>query len=307
MSSAVASILRPCQLPELSLACPASRDEVLDRLAGGAHPLAGGTDIVVWASQRGEPRELVWTGGVAELQRFDSEVDPIRVGAGVTLARIVRSAAFRAAAPAVADGAQSIGSVQLRNQATLVGNVCTASPAGDTIPGLLVHDAVIELVSASGGQRRLDLDEFLVAPGQTAAKRDELVTFISVCALGPREASAYQRFTQREALDLAFASVAARLAFEPDGRTVSTARLALGAVGPTALEVREAAATLVGRPLSDTGLRACAEIAAQSCAPISDLRAGADYRRQLVKALVVDVVEEADRRAQVSERGEHRT
>ncbi len=165
---------------------------------------------------------------------------------------------------------------------------------------MLVHDAAVEIASATGTSRLVDLRDFLVGPGATALEGGELVVGICLSRLRRGEASAYQRFTQRQALDLAFASVAARLAFEADGRTVASAQLALGAVAPTAMQAPEAAATLVGRPLSDAALRACAEAAAEACAPISDHRASADYRRQLVKALVVDVVPAAGRRALVS-------
>jgi carbon-monoxide dehydrogenase medium subunit len=271
---------------------------VLARLADGARPLAGGTDAVLWAMHWGEHRSLVWTGGVEELRILDPEGDGnmLRVGSAVTLAQIVRSPAFRAAAPAVADGARAIGSVQLRNQATLVGNVCTASPAGDTIPGLLVHDAVVEVVNVSGQRRHLSLDDLLVGPGRTKLKDDDLVVALGLSRLGPREASAYLRFTQRRALDLAVASVAARLELEPDGRTVAALRLALGAVGPIAFDAGEAAALLVGRPMSDAGFGDCARAAAAACSPISDHRASADYRRQLVRALVADAIAEAARR-----------
>ncbi len=302
MSSAIRSVLRPTHLPDLELHRPARLDDVLRHLADGVRPLAGGTDILLWASQRGAPRRLVWTGGVEELHVLECDGAPLRVGAAVALAHVVRSAAFRCAAPAVVDGAQQIGSVQLRNQATLVGNICTASPAGDTLPGLLVHDAVIEVVGTSGDRRRLDLDDLLVGPGRNGLQRGELAIAVTLSRLGPREASAYRRFTQRNALDVAFASVAARLAFEPDRRTVSAARLALGAVAPIALEVPEAAAMLVGQHLSEAALRACAEAAAETCSPISDQRASADYRRQLVTTLVNDVLSETARRALVSER-----
>ena len=150
--------------------------------------------------------------------------------------------------------------------------------------------------------RLVDLRDFLVGPGETALKAGELALGVSMSPLRPGEASAYQRFTQRQALDLAFASVAARLAFEADGRTVASARLALGAVAPTALWAPDAAASLIGRPLDKEALHACAEAAAEACVPISDHRASADYRRQLVKALIVDVVSEAGRRALVSAR-----
>lgn len=298
MLSATSSTLRPSRLPELELHCPTALEEVLGHLAEGAHPFAGGTDILLWASQRGEPRRLVWTGGVEELRALETGGEPLRVGAAVTLASIVRSPAFRAAAPAVFDGARSIGSVQLRNQATLVGNVCTASPAGDTLPGLLVHDAEVEVVGPSGDRRRLPLEDFLVGPGDTGLGDGELVAAVSLSRLAAGETSAFVRFTQRQALDLAFASAAARLRFEADGRTVAAARLALGAVAPTAVEVAEAAAMLVGRPLSEAGLDASAEAAGEACAPISDHRASAGYRRQLVKAVVRDALAAAGRRAE---------
>jgi CO/xanthine dehydrogenase FAD-binding subunit len=298
MSSATASILRPIRLPELDLHIPADLDELLAQLASGTHPFAGGTDILLWASQRGEPRRLVWTGGIGALHAFEPEGDPIEVGAAVPLSRVVRSAALRAGAPAVAEGAQSIGSVQLRNQGTLVGNVCTASPAGDTLPGLLVHDARVEILGPSGNRRRLDLKDFLLGPGRTALEPGELVAGVSLSRLGPREASSFLRFTQRQSLDLAIASVAARIGLEADGHTVRAARLALGAVAPTAIEAEEAAAMLVGGPITEGGLRACAEAAAEACAPISDHRASADYRRHLVRTLVRDAIEASRRRAQ---------
>ena len=302
MAPATPSVLRPTGLPELELHRPANLAELFQPLIDGAQPLAGGTDLLLWASQRGAPRHLVWTGGVGELHDFEPGSGRIRVGAAVTATRVLRSEVFRAAAPAVADGAHAIGSVQLRNQATLVGNVCTASPSGDTIPGLLVHDAEVEITNVSGANRRVGLDRFLIGPGRTALQSGELVIAVNLSRIGPREASAFRRFTLRQALDLAFASVAARIAFEADGRTVAGARLALGAVGETAIEVAEAAAMLVGRPLSDAGLQACAEAASQACSPISDHRASAEYRHQLVRVLVRDVINEAGRRAQATER-----
>jgi len=269
----------------------------------GAHPLAGGTDILLWASQRGEPNQLVWTGGVEELHAFEVDGERLKVGAAVPISRMVRSGTFRAAVPAVAEGAQAIGSVQLRNQATLIGNVCTASPAGDTLPGLLVHDAEIEVAAVGGKRRNINLADFIIGPGQTGLQAGELAVAISLSSLGPGEASAFQRFTERRALDLAFAGVAVRLALDSDSCTVRAAHLALGAVGPTAFNAAEAAATLVGQPLSEATLQACAKVAAEICKPITDHRATADYRRQLVKVLVRDVVTEAGRRAQALDLG----
>ncbi|MGI9234287.1 MAG: FAD binding domain-containing protein [Woeseiaceae bacterium] len=296
MPSATASTLRPTQLPDIELHRPTTQGDLLRHLSDGAFVLAGGTDLVLWASQSGKPNRLVWSGGIEEFHCIEIDPTRIRVGAAVTLSRLVRSNSFRVAASAVFDGAQLIGSVQLRNQATLVGNLCTASPAGDTIPGLLVHDATVETTSASGKRREVDIGSFLIGPGKTDLGADEIVTAVKLTPLGRGEASCFRRFTQREALDLAFASVAARVAFEPDGSTVRDVRLALGAVDKTVIEAPDAAAILKGRALNDTALRECADAAAETCSPISDHRASARYRRQLVRALIIDVVAQAGQR-----------
>jgi carbon-monoxide dehydrogenase medium subunit len=277
---------------------PSTINSVFKLLKGGVRLLAGGTDLILWASQNGQPRKLVWIGNIESLHTFTVDGDQLQVGAGVTLGELIRCAAFRRAAPAVVDSAQLVGSVQIRNQATLLGNVCSASPAGDTLPALLVHEAHVEIAESPDQQRRVSLHDFLLGPGQTVLAPGELVLGISLCGLQANEVSAYRRHTERQALDLAFASVAARLTFETDGYTVAGARLALGAVGPTALVAIEAAESLVGQPLTKETKSICATIAAETCKPISDFRASADYRRQLVKVLVEDVISELEQRAQ---------
>jgi len=294
------SIIRPCHLPELELFRPSSIDGVFEFIKDGARVLAGGTDLLLWASQHGQPRKLVWIGNVDSLHGFSVDGEQLQVGACVTQGELIRCAAFRRAAPAVADSVQFVGSVQLRNQATLIGNVCSASPAGDTLPSLLVHEAEVEIAGAPGQERQMSLDNFLLAPGKTMLAPGELVLGVSLCGLRTNEMSAYRRHTERQALDLAVAGVAARLAFEADGYTVAAARLALGAVGPTALVAVEAAESLVGHPLTRETKSTCAAIAAETCKPISDFRASADYRRQLVKVLVGDVFNEIEQRARFS-------
>jgi len=298
------SKIRPFHLPELKLFRPSSIDGVFGLLERGARVLAGGTDQLILASRHGAPRKLAWIGGIDALKACNTDRERLRVGAGVTLGELIRSSDFRRSAPAVADGAQLIGSVQLRNLATLLGNVCTASPAGDTLPGLLVHDAHVEISAPANRHRRLALQDFLVGPGDTALSQNELATGVSLRPLQANEASAYRRHTERQALDLAFAGVAARLAFEADGHTVAGAHLALGAVGPTALLAEDAATILVGYPLTKERRAACAAAAAETCKPISDFRAGADYRRQLIRVLVGDVLSEVERRAGIRTRGQ---
>ena len=297
MPSTTSPVLRPSHLPTVELERPTRLSELLTHVAEGAHPLAGGTDVVVWASQSGQPRWLAWTGGIEELHDLDMSEERFYIGAAVTLSRIVRSSQLLSLAPAVVDGAAVLGSVQLRNQATLVGNVCTASPGGDTIPALHVHDAALDIVSAAGDRRSVKISDFVHGPGQTDLNTGEVVTGVTLRGLGQREGSAFSRFTQRNALDLAIASVAACLSFESDGRTVARAHISMGAVGPTVLDADEAARSLVGHPLEPARLQNCADLTAECCRPITDHRASADYRRQLVRTLTMDVVDAAAERA----------
>ena len=300
MPKATASTLRPAQLPPIVLHRPSSLNELLRHAADGVTLLAGGTDLVLWASRSGAPGELAWTGAIPELHRLDTDSQQIHVGAAVTMSHLIRSERCRRYATAVTDGACVIGSVQIRNQATLAGNLCTASPAGDTLPGLFVHDAVVLLVGADGGRRRLAIGDFLLGPGKTAMSDGELVAGIELTSLRDDEASGFRRFTQREALDLAFASVAVRLRIDPGSGVVRDARLALGAVDSTVIEAADAAAALRGRSIDERVLNDCGEVAARACSPISDLRCSAAYRRQLIRALIVDVVVKTAKRAAAS-------
>ena len=288
-----ASSLRPSHLPEIALQCPTDLAEVFEHMHQGASLIAGGTDILLVAAQRGAPHHLVWTGGVEALKEVEESGETIRIGAATPLAQLIRSQSFRHKAPAVADGAQLVGSVQLRNQATIVGNVCTASPAADTVPGLLVHDCVVETADRKNNTRRIDLKNFMIGPGKTALRDGELVTGLTLTRLGKNQTSAYQRFTQRAALDLAFASVAVKLDFDQDGVALKSVMLVLGAVGETAIDASSAADGLIGYPLSEDRLSQCADAASQMCEPISDQRASAGYRHQLIRALVVDVIKQA--------------
>jgi len=291
------SALRPSRLPELDLRTPTSLEELTGSLAAGWRACGGGTDVLIEALQAGEPTHLVSTTGVHELAQLTCDADGISIGGSVVLARLVRSTSFRSGAAAVADGAQTIGSIQLRNQATLVGNLCSASPAADTIPGLFVHDARVETVDSSGMTRSTAVSEFLHGPGSTSLHDDEVVAAVRLTPSSPGTGSAYRRFTERNALDLAFAGVAASVALEADGVTIRSVRLALGAVGPTVMDASEVTATLIGRTADTELLASVAEAAAGACSPITDHRCSADYRRQLVHVLTLEVIDEAMRRA----------
>ncbi len=289
--------LRPSLLPALELETPTSLEELAGLVADGFTVIGGGSDVLLAAAHAGTPTRLAHSAAVPELSTLDLVGDELTIGAAATLGRLVRSAPARGAISAVTDGAQKVGSPQLRNTATLVGNLCTASPAGDTIPGQFVHGAVVDLVDAAGNRRSPSVADFITGPGRTTLRAGEIVTGVRVEANGPSEGSAYRRFTERNAIDLAFAGVAARVCFEEDGETVRSVRLALGAVGPTVIDATPHAAALVGEPMTRERLSVIADAAVSASSPISDHRCSADFRRQLVRVLTIESVEAAAIRA----------
>lgn len=254
-------------------------------MASGARPFAGGTDVLIEARETLDPMHLVWTGGVADL-RVLSVSDQVEIGAAVTLETLIRSAEARATVSAITDGAGVVGSVQIRNAATVIGNLATASPAADTLPGLYVHDAVVTIATLGHQGRVVPIREFITGPSVTTLEADELVTTVICSTNAPSQGSSFVRFTERAALDLAFVSAAARLTLDDDG-AITEVRLALGAVGPLIIDADEAATGLLGKPLpSDT--RAVGEAAAELASPIDDQRATAPYRRRIIAAAVAD-------------------
>ena len=285
-------------LPRVDISCPGSFPELLALAATGRRPVAGGTDLLVAAAHEGrEPSRLVWTGSVPELAIVERLEGDLRIGSAASLGRIAGHDAVRTGAPAIAEAAGVVGSVQIRNVATLVGNLCNASPAADTVPPLAVHDALVEIGHDGAAVRTVAAEAFAKGPGRTVLSEGEVVTAITVRPLRPGEASAYQRFTVRKSMDLAFVGVAARVRLEEDGRTIRSAKIALGAVAPTVVIARAAAATLAGTIPDEDVLRSASLAAAAACEPITDLRASAEYRRRLVEVLTGDVVLRAWRRA----------
>ena len=285
------------QLERTDVVCPETADELATLVAEGRLPFAGGTDLLIKSLHGdGTVPPLVWAPAVASLRSIERRDGALAVGGAASAGAVARSADMRRLAPAVAEAAALIGSVQIRTRATVAANVCNASPAADSVPALAVHGTVAVLRRQTA-RRRLPLTDFLVGPGRNALLAGEFLETLEVPALGEREASCYRRFTVRESMDLAFVGVGALVRLTPDARMVERLVLALGAVGPTVETAPEAAEVLEGREPAEELLRECGEVAAAGCHPIDDLRASAAYRRRLVVALVRDTVATALDRA----------
>lgn len=248
----------------------------------GARFIAGGTDLWVRMRRGYEaPPELVSLRAVRELSDLDLG-EPARIGALVTLADLARSAGCRGRFPALVDAALAMGSVQVRNVATVGGNLCNASPAADLAPALLAYDARAEIRSAKG-RRETALADFFLGPGRAALEPGEILAAVLVPSPGRGARSAFLR-RGRVRMDLALASVAVRL--EEDGGVLKGVRVAVGAVAPTPRRLPEVEALLEGRRPEPALFAEAGRAAAGCVAPITDLRASEGYRRHLVGVFV---------------------
>ena len=193
---------------------------------------------------------------------------------------------------ALAEGAAEIGSIQIRNLATIGGNIAHASPAADTVAGLLVADAQVDIASADG-ERAVSIDELFTGPGQTVLAPGEIITRFRLPS--PASGSHYIKHKIREVMDLAFIGVAAAVNLE--NGVITDARIGLAAVAPTPIRATEAENLLNGNELTAELLAQAGEAAAAAASPISDLRCSAEHRSEMVDVLTRRAVQEAVNRA----------
>ncbi len=274
-----------------------SIDEITALLDEGAQVVAGGTDLVVGHRQgkAALPDRLVAIDRVADLGGIDVDASgDTRIGALVTHAELMTDAAVVGSYTALADGAALVGSPATRNAGTLGGNIMNASPAMDTGAPLVVLGARFELASTAG-RRTVEPSELWTGPGSTSATDGELLVACLLPARPPSSGSAYVRLEYRRAMEIAVVGAAAAVVLADDA-TVAAIRVALTAVGPTILEVPELGAQ-VGRTADDSLVAEVAQAARAAATPISDLRAGADYRRHTVGVMAGRAVAAAVARA----------
>lgn len=282
------------KLREFEYVEPADLSEavaLLDRYGDEAKILAGGTDLLVWMKEGARtPKYLINIKHIPGVRHIHfSEGEGLRIGALTTVREIETDAVVREKFGALHQAARELASIQVRNLATLGGNLCTASPAAETAPPLLALGAAVKLRGLRG-ERVLPLAEFFQGPGSTALER-EILTEIIIPAPKPGSRSVYQSISRRNAVDLAIVGVAASGGVDGGGKWQDV-RLALGAVAPTPIRASRAEQALAGKPAEPDVIAAAAETAAEESRPISDLRATAWYRKEMVKVLVRRALEE---------------
>jgi CO/xanthine dehydrogenase FAD-binding subunit len=281
------------------LELPSTLSECIAALSGGngdVKVVAGGTDLLP-QMKNGlvKPTRVVDLSAIPELQTLEIDADgALHIGAAVSARAVELSSVPKPGFLAVSEGAGVIGSHQVRNLATVCGNVCNAAPSADVSPGLVAMDAVA-VIEGPNGRRLLPITDFFKGVRRTALEPGELLVEVVIPNPGANSGGTYLRHTPRRELDIAVVGVASQLTIE-NGRCTK-ARIALGAVAPVIVRATDAEAKLEGQEVTTALIEEAAALAVNSATPISDQRGSAEYRRHLVKVLTRRTLQTAYERA----------
>ena len=266
---------------------------MLQRHGEQARIVAGSTDFLVrWRAGFWHPDYVVNIQRIAGLKRAAfSRRNGLRLGALTTIQTLEQHPAIRRHYPALAAAAASFAGVQVRNLATVGGNICNASPSGDTLPALIAYGAQCR-ISGSDGQRSVPLEQLFTGPGRTVLDHDEVLAEIVLPPPPVNTGALYIKHSPRGAMDIATVGVASSLTIDASG-VCADARIVLGAVAPTPIRAGDAEEVLRGKKLDADLLQAAAEQAMAQSFPIDDVRGTARYRREMVGVLTRRTLERA--------------
>ena len=269
---------------------------LLSAASGEARVLAGGTDLLVQL-RAGliEPELVVDVKRIPEVHEIAAEDGGFRIGAAVSGAELGEHPEVKTMWPGVVEAVELIGSTQIQGRATMVGNMCNASPAADSVPAMIAAGAIVRIVGP-GGRRELPVEEMCIAPGKTALEKGEIVTSVFLPARPPRTGDAYLRFIPRTEMDIAVVGAGVCLTVDASG-TCTAARVGLGAVAPRPRQVAGAGGAPLRPPVDAAALERLAEAASAACRPIEDKRGTKEYRIRVAGVLARRAAEAALARA----------
>ena len=251
---------------------------------GDARVLAGGTDLLVQLRAGfAEPDLIVDIKRIDAMHNIVEENGGYRIGAAVPGAVLGEHEGVVSAWPGVVEGVELIGSTQVQGRATMVGNLCNASPAADSVPAMVAADATVR-VFGPGGEREVPVIEICTAPGKTSLGKDELIESVYLPARSANSGDCYLRFIPRTEMDIAVVGAAVSLTLDNEG-TCTDARVSLGAVAATVLLVEDGAKALIGTKLDDSALDALSAAASAACKPIDDKRGTIEFRIKVAGVL----------------------
>lgn len=286
---------------------PGSKEELLKELAQKGQVgkvVAGGTDLLpAFRKEKiAVPEYLINLKSVGELAVIEERGGWVYVGALATHNQVYESALINQKGFSLAEACDKVASTQIRNIATVGGNIANASPAADSVPPMLALNARVHLCSEKG-QRELKLEDFFIAPGQTVLAEGEIIEKISFPATADREGTAFIKLGKRKAVTLSIVSAAAYVKLSPDLKTIETARLAMGSVAPTPLILKKAAALLEGKAPEAVDWPALYEVVRTVISPISDVRSNVAYRLEVSGVIAGRALKKAIERAEENAKG----
>jgi carbon-monoxide dehydrogenase medium subunit len=269
---------------------------MLAKEKGLAFVLAGGTDLLV--KMKGgflEPDLVVDIKRIKGMYDIKKSATGFRIGAAVPGVALAENAALVKAWPGVVEAANLIGSKQVQGRCTMVGNLCNASPAADSVPALFAANAKVA-ISGPKGKRTIPIEQVPVSPGRTSLKKGEIIEAILLPKRPPKSGDAYLRFIPRTEMDIAVVSAGINLVLDGKG-IITEARVALGAVAATVLLVPAAAKALIGSKLDDAALEKLAAACSAACRPIDDKRGTIEFRTKVAGVLARRAAQLAYKRA----------
>jgi CO/xanthine dehydrogenase FAD-binding subunit len=284
------------RLPKFDYLEPNTMDEALSLLSqykGRAKVMAGGTDLLPKLKEREieAPEVIIDLKGLPNLNTIEyDEVEGLSLGALVTIHAVETSPIVQERFGILFQAVESMASAQVRNRGTIAGNLCNAVPSADTAPALLALEARIKLTSQKG-ERNVNIEDFFTGPSETVLTDEEMLQEIHVPNLPPHGRGAYLKLSPRSSMDLAVVGVAAVVIIED--QICNDIRIALGAVAPTPIRARRAEKEARGQKLSDEVIARAARTASEECSPISDHRASAEYRCNMVEVLTRRAIKQA--------------
>jgi carbon-monoxide dehydrogenase medium subunit len=286
---------------------PGSKEELLKELAqkgSAGKAVAGGTDLLpaFRKEKTPVPEYMINLKSITELAVIEKTDNMVNVGALATHAEVYESPVIRENGYALGEACDKVASTQIRNLATIGGNIANASPAADSVPPMLALGAHIHLCSADG-QRELKLEDFFTGPGQTVLAEDEIIEKISFPALGPKEGSAFVKLGKRKAVTLSIVSAAAYVKLNADYSLIEEARVAMGSVAPTPLRLKKAEALLKGVNPKAIDWQAFYKAVQNEVSPIGDVRSSAEYRLEVSGIIAGRALKNAIERAETSGKG----
>lgn len=272
---------------------------------GARKPLAGGTDIVIQLRRRVAAAEgLVNLKHIPELQGWACEPGKgLRLGACTPMRDLETSGSVAERFPSVREALRVVGSLQLRNIATVGGNLCNASPSADTAPPLMALGATASVWNDKAGPGAVPVEQFFSGPGASVLDAAGLLLAVEVTEPEPCSGDAFERFTPRSAMDIAIASAAAAVTLDPAGEKIQAVRIALGAVAPTPIRAFKAEDLVREKEANPKRLEWAGAAAMDECRPIDDIRGSGAYRKELIRILVARVLARAVERARARMNG----